>query len=239
MYEKDRRNSLQYWLFIRVGLIIVEFLCLLVCAVAVFGPAPYAAGGLECSEFHDGPLLFAQIIVVIMLIVILVYFIGFGLYLDPFGLLCSPSLWHDLEKVEKAAENPMEEVDGEILAYAKNSRLGNLHRSHIGYGKIFRKLRGLLCCLNSNGNRSRSTAMHEMALAFHTMFSSEDKVTTDIVAGLILLSQYQKRLRQKCTDNDDMEGFYLHKQFSDVSGWGGSLVPCRPYSPTSSFATPL
>ena len=224
--NSNRRYWLPHWLMARVVLIVIEFASVLVCMVAIFGPGPYAAGALQCPEFHDGPLIFAKVVVILLLVTILIYFIGFSLYLDPFGLLCSPSLWHDLEKLEKAAEREeegegaegAEDVEGGILAYAKNNRLGHLHRSHIGYGKIFRKLRGVMCCLNGGrgNNRSRATAMHEMALAFHTVFSGGQKVTTDLVAGLIMLSQYQKKVRKRCSVEKDVEGRYLHKKFSEV-----------------------
>ena len=218
IHKQEKRKWLPFWLFMRVGLILIEFIVVIICIVAVFGPAPYAANALQCPEYHDGPLVFAKVVVILLLVTILTYFLGFAIYLDPLGLLCSTSMWQDLESVHKeleAADPNKDETDGNI-AYAKGSRLGKLHRSHIGYGRIFRKLRGLLCCLNTNGNRSRSTALHEMALAFHTVFSDEDRVPSDIVAGLILLSRYQKKERQKCSQNKDVEGEYLHREFSKV-----------------------
>lgn len=221
-HKQEKRKWLPFWLVVRVVSIVLEFLNLLVCAVAVFGPAPFAAGALQCPEFHDGPLVFAKVVIIMLIVVILLYTLGFALYLDPLGLLCSPSLLQDLNKLEEIAEDA-EDEDAHV-AYAKNSRLGKLHRSHIGYGKIFHKLRGLLCCLDSSGNRSRSTAMREMALAFHTIFSEEKMVTTDLIAGLILLSQYQKRVRQECMERNDVEGFYLSREFSNVRRCGVLVV---------------
>lgn len=229
-YKIERRKWLPFWLFLRVVLILVEFLWVLVCIWVVFGPA---ANSLQCVEYHDGPLVFAKVVVILLLATILVYFLGFAFYLDPLGLLCSPSMWQDLEAMHKDAdaseqtdnftpavmeegtEEGTEEADG-TTAYARKSRLGRLHRSHIGYRRIFRKLSGLLCCVNVNGHRSRSTAMQEMALAFHTVFSDEDRVASDIVAGLILLSRYQKEMKQKCVMEGDLEGQYLHREFSKV-----------------------
>jgi hypothetical protein len=193
----------------------MEFLVLIVCLVAVFGPAPYAAGALQCPEYHDGPLVFAKVVVVGTLITILVYVTGFFIYLDPCGLLCSPSVWHDYETHYKEAEKVADSTDA-VHAYFQDSRLGHLHRSHYGYGRIFWKIRSLFCCTDSTGNRSRTTAMQEMALAFHTLFSDTDHVTTDLVAGLILLSRYQKLLRQRTTCDGDMAAHYLHKEFNEV-----------------------
>ncbi len=218
-HGSERRKYLPYWLFARVGLILVEFIWVIVSIGAVFGPAPHAANALECPEYHDGPLVFAKVSVVLLLATILIYFLGFAFYLDPLGLCCSTSMWQDLESLHTELEdaNPTgDKTDGHTV-YAKESRLGRLHRSHIGYGRIFRKLRGLMCCLNTNGNRSRSTAMHEMALAFHTVFSNEDRVPSDIVAGLILLSQHQKKIKQECVEKGDLEGQYLHRECSQVT----------------------
>lgn len=216
MYKRERRKNLAFWLFLRIVSATVEFIILIVCLVAVFGPAPYAAGALECIEYHDGPLIFAQGVVVAMIATIVIYVIGFSVYLDPCGLLCSPSVWHDYEALYKKAEESTDSTD-RVQAYLKESRLGHLHRSHYGYGRIFWKIRGLFCCQNSNGNRTRTTAMQEMALAFHTLFSDTNHVTTDLVAGLILLSRYQKTLKCQCSHKEGMAGQYLHKEFNEVS----------------------
>lgn len=217
LYKRERRKSLGSWLIVRVVTTTVEFLVLIVCVVALFGPAPYAAGALECPEYHDGPLIFAKAVVVAMIVTIVIYIVGFVIYLDPCGLLCSPNVWHDYESLYKEAEKLTESTDG-VQAYLKDSRLGHLHRSHYGYGRIFWKIRSLFCCKESNGNRSRTTAMQEMALALHTLFSDTDHVTTDLVAGLILLSRYQKKLRCQCSEKKDMAAHYLHKEFNEVGG---------------------
>lgn len=213
MYRREKRKGLEYWLFLRVVTTIVEFIILIVCTVAVFGPAPYAAGALECPEYQE-PLAFARVVVVGMIVTISVYIIGFSIYLDPCGLLCSPSVWHDYESLYKEAEKTTEGTDS-VHAYLQDSRLGHLHRSHYGYGRIFWKIRSLFCCQSSN-NRSRITAMQEMALAFHTLFSDTDHVTTDLVAGLILLGRYQKKLRCRCSKDEGMAAHYFHKEFNKV-----------------------
>lgn len=211
IYKKIKRKWLSVWLEIRIVLTVIEFISLLVSIVAVFGPAPFAAGALVCPEFHDGPLIFAKVVVLSLLLTNIVYVAGFAIYLDPCGLLCSPKIWEDYETAHKNSNNSKSQV----TEYAKNNRLGRLHHSHYGYGRIFWKIRGLFCCLNSNGNRSRVTAMQEMVLAFHTLFSTDDRVPTDLVAGLILLSQYQKKQREHLS-KDDMKAHYLHKEFSQV-----------------------
>lgn len=215
VYKMERRKWLKFWLFLRVGTITAEFVILLVCLVAVYGPAPYAAGALECAEFHDGPLVFARVIVILMLATILLYVVGFLVYLDPCGLLCSPKIWGDYETLHQSVAESENHAD--IGEYLKDSRLGHLHRSHYGYGRIFYKIRGLLFCKNGAGNRSRTTAMQEMALAFHTLFSDSNFVTSDLIAGMILLSRYQKKLRERWCAKENMAEHYLNKEFSMVS----------------------
>ncbi len=212
-----KRKWMPFWLLIRIIIFMLEFICNLVCSVAVFGPGPYAAGALQCSEFHDGPLIFAQVVVIALFLVLLIYFLGFAIYLDPFGCCCTSSLMQDLGKVDELNED---EESGattrEEVAYATKSRIGRLHRSHLGYSRIFKKLQGLLCCLNSNGNRSRQTALQEISLALHTLFSNDNRVPADLVAGLVLLSRYQKRVVTRCACPKEIGCVCLNKELLKV-----------------------
>ena len=198
MDTRNKRKYLIYWLFLRVVLISIETIGILVCMIAVFGPAPYAAGALVCEEYHDGPLVFAKVIVVVMLVTQLVYTIGFFIFMDPLGICCSPSIMQDMNRSENYATKSRKEMEEEENSYAKNDRLGHLHRSSFGYRKVFGKVKGILCCLDANGNRSRKTAMQEMALALHTLFSEDNWVPSDLVAGLIMVSRYQRSKKEAC-----------------------------------------
>ena len=214
--EVHKRKWLPFWLFVRIGFTVVEVICTIVCMVAVFGPAPYAAGQFECSEFHDGPLFFARLVVIIPAATLLVYFVIYAIYLDPCGLLCSPSLQQDLEAMLSSSKDQSAEVaECEHTEYAKKTRLGQLHTSHVGYGRIFRKLNGIFCCCAKNN--SHVTALREMALAFHTIFSDLDRVPFDLVAGLKLLGRYQENQQKKCLSQGDIEGYYLHREFRQVA----------------------
>ncbi len=212
--EVHRRKWLPFWLFVRIGFTVVEVICIIICMVAVYGPAPYAAGQLECSEFHNGPLLFARVVVILLTATLVMYLIMYAIYLDPCGLFCSPSLQQDLEAVLKSSKDQSAETVCEHTEYAKNTRLGQLHTSHLGYGRIFRKLNGLFCCCAKS--HSHVTALREMALAFHTIFSDLDRVPFDLVAGLKLLGQYQANQQKKSLSQGDMEGYYLHREFRQV-----------------------
>lgn len=221
IYGHKKRRWLPFWLFTRVALFFVETAVVILCTVAVFGPAPYAAGALQCPEYHDGPLVFARVVVVLLLVLLVIYAIGFAIYLDPLGLCCAPSLLQEMRVVDDT-----EELDDDLRAYLTQNNLGKLHRSHIGYGRAFRKVRGALCCLNAGGQRSRTTAMQEVALALHTIFSDvglEDKsqrlVPSDLVAGMILVSRNQKHIKKTCPDCSANEGVNcscLTRDFRDV-----------------------
>lgn len=200
--RKNKRRWIPFWLLIRVVLYFVELAVVIVCAAAVFGPAPYAAGALQCPEYHDGPLVFAEAVVVTIFVLLGIYAIGFAIYLDPLGLCCAPSVLEDMGHLEDA-----DELDGELRDYITKHNLGKLHRNHIGFGRAFRKVRGVLCCLSAGGKRSRTTAMQEVALALNTIFSDkggddkrESLVPSDLVAGMILVSRNQKTKREKCTN---------------------------------------
>ena len=139
---------------------------------------------------------------VTLLVLLCLYAIGFIIYLDPLGICCAPSVLEDLGHIDEAED----ELDAELREYLSNNHLGKLHRNHIGFGRAFRKVRGALCCLDAGGKRSRTTAMQEVALALHTVFSDagrEDKrdriVPSDLVAGMILVSRNQKNKRENCS----------------------------------------
>ena len=200
--HKNKRCWLPFWLFVRVILFFVETAVVIVCTVAIFGPAPYAAGAFQCPEYHNGPLVFAEAVVVTLLVLLSLYAIGFAIYLDPLGICCAPSVLEDLGHIDEAKD----ELDADVREYLSNNQLGKLHRNHIGFGRVFRKVRGALCCLNAGGKRSRTTAMQEVSLALHTVFSDvgiEDKsnriVPSDLVAGMILVSRNQKKKRENCS----------------------------------------
>ena len=225
MYDHHNKNRqwLPFWLFARVPLFVVELAVVIVCTVAVFGPAPYAAGALQCPEYHDGPLVFAEAVVVGLLVLLLFYALGFAIYLDPLGLCCAPSVLEEMRHVDD-----VEELDGEQREYLAENKLGKLHRNHIGFGRVFRKVRGALCCLSAGGKRSRNTAMQEVALALHTIFSDvgghdnpkDNLVISDLVAGMILVSRNQKFKREECSDCTSKENAScscLVKDFRAVS----------------------
>ena len=238
--KKPRRRSIGLWLLVRVGLFFVETAVVIVCTVAVFGPAPYAAGALQCPEYHDGPLVFAEAVTVGLIVLLTLYAIGFTIYLDPLGICCAPSLLKDTKHLQDHSSLPHnckyteEGTDGDserktLDEVATQSNVGQVHRNHIGFGRIFRKFRGVVCCLSAGGKRSRTTAMQEVALALHTVFSDvgvkkpeERVVPSDLVAGMILVSRNQKSTRENCPNCSSRDGVSctcLSREFRTVGGW--------------------
>ena len=86
-----------------------------------------------------------------------------------------------------------------------------VHRTHLGQRRIQRRLRALFCCLGIGGHRSRGIALEDVARALYTMFDFDDidLVLSDVIAGLVLLSQDQARKKKKKQS--------LVKKFRDVS----------------------
>ncbi len=215
VYKLHKRRKLPYFLFARVGLMLVEFLWVIVCIGTAFGPAPHAANALECPKYHDGPLVFARVVLILFLAMILIYFVVFAFYLDPLGICCSTTLWQDLEwlrnelEADKASKKKINEDDDgkdELEEHFGSSRLGRLHRSRfVGFRWL---------CRNKNG--FCSTAMHEMKRVLQVMFGDEDIIPSDILAGLILLSRHQRETKRKCAVMRDLEGQYLNREFSQV-----------------------
>lgn len=210
IYDRhNKRRWLPCWLLTRVLLFIAETeVVIILCTVAVFGPAPYGAGALQCQEYHDGPLVFARVVVVALLGLLAVYAIGFAIFLDPIGLCRAPAVIEKLKKVIDAVDRDfdtnendaswnLEHSEHELNATADGRDTSHAQsQSRIGLGRVLTKMKRALCCLNAGGQRSKQTALREVALALYTIFSDVDVqkglVLSDILAGMILVSRSQK-----------------------------------------------
>ena len=206
IYDRFNRNTrkwLPFWLAVRVMLYFIEFPLVIACAVAVFTSESFGAGALQCPEYHDGPLVFAKVVVILIMVTLLLYAAGFLMYIDPLGCCCAPSILQDMRLVENLGElGGKQNMSVEDVDYLRKSKVAKLNRNNIGYGRYVRGLRNILCCLNAGGKRSRVTAMQDLALALHTIFTtkrSEDKlVPSDILSGMILVSRDQKQKKLTC-----------------------------------------
>ncbi len=204
---KRKRRGILVWLMIRCVLIAIETVTSLLCTVAVFSESSFAAGALRCSEYHDGPLLFARIVVICMLVTELLYILGFMVFVDPCGWFCSPSILPSMENIDNYVKKTPAELQDVENDYARESRLGHVHSNHVSYRDTLRKVKTALCCFGANGNRSRQTAMQEMALALHTLFNNEDRVPSDLVAGLVLVSRKQHHEKKVCEQHNGPDAF--------------------------------
>ena len=207
--HERKRRWLPFWLFIRILLFLIEIEVVIICAVAVFGPGPYAAGALMCPEYHDGPLVFAKAVVITLFILLAIYAIGFTIFLDPLGVCHAPIIIEKLkELIENEKKDEGEEFDFEA-AGKKNEEHGleaghqnqPAHGRSLGLGRFLGKAKQALCCLNTGGKRSKTSAFREVALALYTLFSDTDDmekrlVPSDILAGMILLSQNHDRIKK-------------------------------------------
>lgn len=192
----DKRKGLATLVIIRIFTYFLEFGLFAACLAAVFGPA---ATSLECPEYHDGPLVFAQVVVVLMITLLIVYAIGFLIYLDPLGVCFTPPRLRDMAHLSELGNDDIDTIDSDTRKYMKRKKIGKLHRNHIGAGKIIQKIKGLLCCIHPGRHRSRSTALQQMANALYTVFSNDKNlVVSDVIAGLILVSRDQKTKGEGC-----------------------------------------
>lgn len=195
--QDNKRSWLAFYLIVRILSYFVEFGLLVACLVAVFGPA---ATSLECPEYHDGPLVFAKVVVILLMVLLISYGVGFAIFLDPFGICCAPRKLRDLSEISELGNQDFDEVDSSLKEDLRKAGVGRHHRNRIGTGRTLRKVRGLLCCINATRHRSRSTALQQMANALYTVFSNDvSLVPSDLIAGLILVSRHQKTKSEGCT----------------------------------------
>lgn len=174
------RAKLKRYIYIRNVLFILEVIHSAFYGYACWSPA--VTDQLSKCEAYSGPLAFARAVVVAWWIVIIIYAVGWLIYVDPIGL-CTPGLLDELEILDKLDHiGDPTEVD-----------LFKFHRASLETSHIRRRLQTICCCLGLRGHQSRGMALQDAAGAFHTIFNDVDLVGSDIVAGLILLNLDQKQ----------------------------------------------
>ena len=197
-----KRRWLPFWLAIRVLIYLLEIEIVIVCTVAVFGPAPFAAGALQCPEYHDGPLVFAKTAVGTLIVFLAIYGVSFAIFLDPLRLCHPPTIINKLKDViSKKAHNEEDHgcdggsedceaaarLDNDAVRHGSNCHAANSSSDAnsstdidrrttrvLGFGRFRGRVKRAICCLNAGGRRSKDTAFQEVAFALYTLFSQGD-----------------------------------------------------------------
>ena len=115
------RKHLPRAIEVRIVLNVVEFVVLIVTTVGVFSPT---VGGeaIECRDYHDGPLVFAKVIICIMWVALTIGTLSRLIALDPLGC-CAPGL---LDEVEDLGELGVETDEEGFLLPGKVGTEGEL-----------------------------------------------------------------------------------------------------------------
>ena len=105
--------------------------------------------------------------------------------------------WHRPRRLRFHSGDASEPSPVNIQRFQKQH--SKVHRTHLGQRRIQRRLRALFCCLGIGGHRSRGIALEDVARGLYTMFDFddiEDLVLSDVIAGLVLVSQDQARRKK-------------------------------------------
>ena len=175
-----------------------------------------------CPDFGVG-LHFAQAIVLFLWVLYIGFLIKVVTYIDPLGCCSPGLLEHlPLDSADRRKSTAEDQLDiGEMrneeyhstksVPYwtkridVYNVRIGEKkvedleekylkgHSSNVGQTRLLRRLQTILCCLGVKGHRSRGMALEDVARTLYTLFGDVNLVFTDIVAGLFLLNQDQRR----------------------------------------------
>lgn len=211
----EPRKNLRYFLYTRVVLFAIEVIGTVFCTVTVF--SPNVAGKVDCDDVQSGALVFAKVVVIVLWVTLLVFAVGFLLYLDPLGC-CTPGLLEELSFLDtldnKGEADSLPPNMSNISHHRRRQvrkRSGHgpavqvkaakdpkLHRSHISRRKMVRRMQVLCCCLGVGGHRSRGFALEEIARTLHTLFGDVDLVASDMLAGLMLINKDQKKKKANC-----------------------------------------
>lgn len=208
IHDTESRKTLPGFLFVRVILFVLEVAVVIVCLFAVFSPS--VSGQLDCKEIQNGPLTFARVLLIALLVILAVYAVGFLVFIDACSCL-TPDFLKDMTHLNAIGgdgihDDKLDEKERKVL---EEYGTGKFHRSKVGKGKILRRVWALLCCHRGSGHRSRTVALNDLAKAIYTVFSDSDVVVSDLVVGLILVNRHQKKKQKECQ--------CLISEFRDVS----------------------
>lgn len=200
--NSKRRGKLPIFLLSRVVLFILEIVMVIVCTVAVYNPSTLEQ--LTCSELQQNSLRFARGVIISLWVLLFLYTIGFLIFLDPCGV-CTPSLLREMEIINEFDNFDKKDADGLYCASSaaawdiekgNGGKFPRLHRSKVGQLRLYRKFATLCCCLQAGGNHSQTFALRELSRALYTLFSDVDMVLSDVLAGIVLLKNSQKALKE-------------------------------------------
>ena len=134
-----------------------------------------------CTPFSIA-LRFSQGIVGVVWVTLLVYALGFLMYLDPAGCFSSSSL---LDELRMHANS--DETDGQ------ESARGRLHNGRIEQRRLFRRLQKLCSFCGIQDAAETTIALNDLAHSLYRMFHNVDLVPSDLFVGFLILHRDQKK----------------------------------------------
>ena len=130
-------------------------------------------------------LRFSQGIVVVVWVTLLVYALGFLMYLDPAGCFSSTSLLDEL----RINFHSKEEVDGFL-----GSTRGRIHNGRIEQRRLFRQLQKLCSFCGIQDAAETTIALNDLAHSLYRMFHNVELVPSDLFVGFLILHRDQKEM---------------------------------------------
>ena len=136
-----------------------------------------------CTPFSIA-LRFSQGIVVVVWVTLLVFALGFLMYLDPAGCFSSTSLLDELRMNFQSRE----ETDGLL-----DSVRGRLHNGRIEQRRLFRRLQKLCSFCGIQDAAETTIALNDLAHSLYRMFHNVELVPSDLFVGFLTLHRDQKK----------------------------------------------
>ena len=193
VWNDKPRRSIPKLLYVRIALFLVEVATLIFTSWAVLYSEKLAVQEM-CPPYITA-VRFSIAIVAVIWFTLLLYGVGFLLYIGPACCFNSrkdlPSFLQDIDL------DDLEPQESDRHAVAKK-HWKRLYHGHVEQRRILRRLnkgRSLLCIRNSPHT---TAALDDLAYSMHRLFRNVDLVPSDLFAGLLILHRDQvKKIKER------------------------------------------
>ena len=166
----------------------------------------------RCSSYDTAVSLFSLLVGTGWLVCASILF-SFGFLLDPCGCCLGSTFVKRIAKKQKYHKEDYSDVaERSLTDFDKFDSVKGRYANEVGCSLVCAKLRETFCfCCRRDGLKtSRADALSDVVQVLRVLFSDLDVTFSDLLAGFLLASLYQRKLKAAHKDRDH--------ELSEVSG---------------------
>ena len=214
IYCITRKKLLMSALYLNGILFVFEFVNLVLLTYACWSPAVLEKIK-DCDSF-EGPLVFAKAIVVFGYVLAFFTCIVWLWCIDPLGCF-TQGLFDRLNEINQKIRS-ITSSDEEAPNVRTASNYVNSDHMAEESRPFHRRLDLVCCCVSDRKHPSRKVALQDAANVLYILFMDLDLVSTDLLAGLLLLQKRQKRQYQSSSNPASEVGFVCYPSHNKING---------------------